>query len=85
MAGGERNRSKYAGPNKDDQSLDNPESCTREFLEQCWRAARKRDPIKDNYELSDEGSLNGEATAAALELLWGVTGDEAFRTALLTV
>jgi hypothetical protein len=86
MPTGYRNRSKYAEPNSDSESLENPESCTPEFLEKLWRAARKRDPIKDRYELpSDGGSLSGETIASALEMLWGSTGDEAFRTALLAL
>jgi hypothetical protein len=86
MATGARNRSRYSKSKSNGQSLDNPESCTPDFLEQLWIARRRRDPIKDGYELSDESSsLNGEATASALKLLWDATGDEAFRTSLLAL
>lgn len=68
-----------------EQSLDHPESCTPEFLEACWRKSVKRDRIQTPYEAIESESLSGEATAAALELLVEVTGDEAFRTALLAL
>ena len=76
------NRTRYFR-NGVEQSLDNPKVCTEEFLEKEWRRRVARSPVKTPYETFDAVSLSGEATAVALELLSRMTGDEAFRTALL--
>jgi hypothetical protein len=87
MATQDRNRSKYGQDRKEFGFLDltNRETWIPDLLEKAWKTAAARRPIKTSYDAIDTTSLSGEATADALELLFEVTGDEAFRTALLAL
>lgn len=83
------NQSKYC--NSDEPaSLDNPSKCTQRALELMWEKSKRRDPLTTKYEAinslaSGQNSISGAETAAALKLLYEVTGDEAFRTAHLVL
>jgi hypothetical protein len=96
----DRNRTRYARkkPLDREQSLEDPRDWKdREFLEDCWKKRStavvtppdgpsiEPDPFETSYERINSDSLSGADTAAALQLIWEETGDEAFRTALLAL